>query len=514
MSFEDYKLSPEVVSGLNDVNFIEPTPLQKKVLPVALEGSDLLIEAHTGIDKDGAFLIPVAQKVSSSEKEAGTRALILTPNEERARKLDEQVWAMGYHAQISCAPIEMGGDRKTQVEALRANTPVLVANPGQLIELLTENRAIFNKLDMLVLDEADVLAGMNLLPKVKDIIKRITCKHQTMILAAKMDDELEAFARKVLNEPEVVGFDGLTFEEDKEEKEEPKDQKETSQTAEKGGARNGQQKQKTEEPSSETKSAGQIPKDLEQGYIYVPGRMKISTLMAHLDETPTDNVVIFTASKRGTDRLYRILRKQDKKVTSLHGKLSDEKHDERMQGFKKGNYQFLLVTDCSAADLDLDHVMQVINYDVPGDVGEYLRRTELVGSGKATRIVSLVSKQDRSDIDTIEKELGTAPRELPLPEEVKKKKQQKKSGGKGRNKGRGGRRGGRGRGRGRGNGRSGSGGSRGRRGGRKGKQKRRGNDDLQLPRPSYDKLSGGRSGRKEEKKESKGIIGFVKKLFS
>jgi len=497
LSFEELNLSPEVLSGLNDVKFDEPTPLQKSLIPVALEGKDVIVKAHSGMGKNGSFIIPVLENFNKSEKK-GTRALILTPSVEGAKSIDEKIWAMGYHAQIECAPIDMRGDWDEQEQALKAETPVIVANPGRLIDLLSKNRMIFKNLELLVIDEADDMHEMGILPKVQDILKRIMSDPQMFFYADKINDDLEKFAKKHLKKDAVyIGFDVF-------------DDGDKSQNNGQAKSQKKQQKKKDSKPQQDKKEKAQsghsngqsdkIPKDLKQGYIYIPGRLKISTLMTHLGKTPTDSVIIFTASKRGTDRLYRIFRKNHKKVTSIHGKLSDGKRNERFSKFKKGNYQYLLVADISAGDLDLDHVMQVINYDVPNDIDEYKKRIGLVGSGKATRIISLVSKQDRKDINAIEKELDIAPEEIPLPNEVKKKKKQKNRK-RGRNKNRG-----RGRGRGRKNGRHGK---RGRR-----NKKRSRSSEYELPRPSYDKLSGGKSGEKKKEKESKGIIGFVKKLFS
>src|SRR5699024_11049583 len=141
-----------------------------------------------------------------------------------------------------------------------------------------------------------------------------------------------------------------------------------------------------------------IAGSLSQGYIKVPPRMKISTLMAHIEQNPAERCVIFTASKRGTDRLYRVLKKKGLKATSLHQQLSDEKRAQRFANFTNSDVQFLLVADISAAELALNNIVQVINYDVPSSSDEYRHRATLAGSGNTARIVSLASKQDRSDI--------------------------------------------------------------------------------------------------------------------
>jgi len=440
------------MSGLEDVNYTELTELQEQALPVILEGNDALIKAERGGDKIASFVIPALEKINAKEQPEGITVLILTPNPKESQKIDELVWAMGYHAQIECASIDMDGDFEQQADALQSEVEVVVGNPGPLLDICQDLRFIFRHVDLLVIDEADEMLSLNLEPKLKNIKKRVLSDPQTLIYTRDLNDEIKEFAKKYLKEPKTVGFD------------------------DKAGML-------TEPPK--------LDQHLDQGYIYVPNRMKITTLMAHIEDTPTDNCVIFTASKRGTDRLYRILRKRNLKATSLHGKLSDEKRNQRFSNFLNGDVQYLLVADIPAAELEIERVSQVINYDVPGDPDEYRYRAGLVGSGKASKLVSLVSKQDRSDINKLEKALGQAPKELPLPKKVKqklkerKKKKSKKKHGK-RSKKR------------RNNGRG---------------KKRKKKSDLELPRPSYDKLSGGKKGDEIEDEKS-GVIGLIKKLFS
>lgn len=460
MKFEELDLSPEIMSGLDDVHYSELTELQEQVIPAILEGGDALIKASNGTSKIGSFVVPALEKINKEEDTQGPSVLILTPNPKESKEIDELVWAMGYHAQIECASIDLDGETEEQKEALQSGIEVVVGNPGSLIDIASDLRFVFRDLELLVIDSADEMLSLNLEGKIKDIIKRVLCDPQTVIYSEKLTDEVKEFATHYLEEPKVIGFESSPG--------------------------------MLSEPPT-------IDQNLKQGYIYVPNRMKITTLMAHLEETPSDNCVIFTASKRGTDRLYRVLRKRNLKATSLHGKLSDEKRAQRFANFTNGDVQYLLVADIPAVALDLQRVTQVINYDVPNDVDEYRYRANLVGAGKASRVVSLVSKQDRSDINDLESALGQAPKELPLPEKVKQKleerkkeKKKKKSGKKNKPK------------RGRNNGRGKSKKSRG-----KGK-----GDDLELPRPSFDKLSGGRSGGKKENDEKAGVIGLIKKLFS
>lgn len=451
LKFEDLDLSPEILDGLRDVNLETANDFQESIINAAFGDNDAVINSKSGEGKHASIVISSLERLMKREERTGTHILILTPHPKNSREIDELMWAMGYHAQVESASIDMDGDREEQEESVLDGVPILVANPGRIIEILEDNLFVLRHVDLIIVDEAHEIVSLNLSSKLEEIRKRVISNPQTLLLTDELDKEVKELAERLLEEPEAIGFDGSD------------------------GKRN-----ILEEPPS-------VPQHLKQGYIYVPNRMKITTLMAHLESTPADTCVIFTASKRGTDRLYRVFRKRKMKVTSIHDKLSDEKRDQRFSNFTNGDVQYLLVSDISAADLALDKVTQVINYDVPNDPDEYRYRAALVGSGKATRIVSLVSKQDRSDINQLENELGQAPKELPLPDKVKQKlKKQRNKDKQGKKKK------------------------------KRGKQKRkqRGSRDkkMELPRPSYDKLSGGRAGDEEDEKS--GVVKLIKKIFS
>lgn len=452
------------MNGLEDVNYTELTELQENALPKILDGEDALIRAEPGKDKNATFVIPALAKIDDKDKVEGVTTLILTPGSSESKQIDELIWAMGYHAQIECASIDLDGDEEEQKELLKNAPQVIVGNPGPLLNILQDLRYIFRHVDYLVIDEADNHISLDLMSKIKNILKRVISEHQTLIFTNELTDEVEQFAEDTLTDGIAIGFDPSK--------------------------------------SQLLSKPPKVPGDLPQGYIYVPNRMKITTFMAHIEESPDERCVVFTASKRGTDRLYKTLRKNNFKATSLHGKLSDEKCAQRLANFTNGDVQFLLVADISAAALDINDVIQVINYDVPNDPDEYRYRTDLVGSGKAARIISLVSKQDRGDINKIEEELGEVPKELALPKKVKQKLKERK---KNQKKSDSGKR------------HSGKNKSPKQKSKSKGKHKsKKGSKDngLELPRPSYDKLSGGKSGSSKDADEKSGVIQMLKNLFS
>ena len=593
MSFEKYGLSPEIMSGLADVRIEEPTSLHQEVLPPVLEGKHVIVKADS--DDVSTFLIPALQKVAERGESSGTQVLILTPSIERAASIDEMIWAIGYHAQISSASMAMKGDKAAQEQALLDGAPVIVANPGRFIELLEKNKFRLQQLQMVVIDEAHNMENFSLVNRVKDILKCVDSEPQVLLFADKENKATKQLVQFALKNPEFIGFEGNGMEssqqsanqdaptsveevdleaakealeeasvevvlpEDAAQEESPepetpedvdleaakealeeasvdvvlpedvgeesKDQEnaepESPEEVDVDAAKKALKKasvkvvlksEKAAEQPAEESSDEDVPeplaKELEQGYINVPPRMKISTLMAHLEESKAKKIVVFAASSRTTDRLFRIIRKKNWGVVSISDDIDENTYNERFERFTSNEMRVLLVGGLPANKVEIENVGEVINYDVPGELEEYRYRAELVGGGKAAQIISLVSKMDREDIEKISEEAGYPPVELPFPKELidkkKKKTPSKKSGNSRGKKGRDNRSKPQRRGSGRPDSSNNS--------KSKSKSRKKPAKPKSLPRPTYDGLPGGRSGEKAE--ESKGVFGWVKKLFS
>jgi superfamily II DNA/RNA helicase len=461
VSFNQFRLRSDILKGLKDTKIESPNTLQKKIFKAVQNGKDLVINTTVDEQPEVGYLISLLNQIAQSDRRQGTRAIILTGSKDRAKQLDEWIWAIGYHASIESACITKEGNSEEQKKALAAGPVVIVATPERLASLLEENRMIFREVEQMIVDQAETVSSWK---DVDTISTRVISKCQRIFTASKDSKDLREAEKSILTEPELVTLA----------------KKEIKKTS-------------AEEPA--------ITRDLTQYYINVPPRSKISTLMAHLNSHQADTVIIFTASRRTADRLYKIFRKSNKRAVSIHDQIEKDTFDERLNRFTSGNVQHLIVGELSASDIPLEYATQVINYDVPEEVEEYRLRADLVGDGKASKILSLVSKQDRSDIQSICKSLGYAPEEVPLPKEVKessKKKPNSKKSRSGKSQG-----GGR-------NSRSG--------GGRQkrpkiGSGKKTGPNLDALPKPTFDQLEGGRSGKKKQE-EKKGITGFFKKLFS
>lgn len=500
-------LSPELMSGLADLRIDELTPLQNDVISRAIQGKPMLVKNEAG--DTGMFLIPALHALTSIGEISETKILILTPSAERAKLIDEAIWAMGYHAQISSASITIKGRRDEQEKILLEKPPVLVANPGSLLDVLSKTQVKLSALRLLVIDQAQEMESHNMVKKVKDVAGFVEGEPQVILLAATENSAVKQLSDLLLkNDVKRIGFDEAEAApaEEKPQAEEAKlqtgeteteeesviedsitvDQKEVERKLEAASVKVvlNTELEKAENSRLAEGASAPVSELPSHAYISVPPQAKISTLLAHLEKTLSDRIVVFTASKRTTDRLFRIIKRKGWGVVSVDPFVAEETYTERMEKFLSGEMKILLVGGMPAGKIEVDGLKQVINYDVPAEIEEYANRAGM--AGEAAPVVSLVSKMDREDLDAIAGQMNYSLTELPLPVEVsaskntkpkspRKKTQPKPS-----------------------------------KAAKKIKPTKNG-----LPRPTYDGLSGGREGTGKRPSPSSGnAFGWIKKLFT
>ncbi len=495
------------MSGLEDAQIDKTNPLLDAVIPPAIDGKNLLVKNSDFAGEHAAVLIPAIQKLATNGQHKGIRVLILTPSPDRAQKLDELIWAIGYHAQIGSVSLSMEGDVNEQAKALQDGAPIVVANPGRLDEILNKNQINLDALSMIIVEEAHEMYQFGMSKKIAAMFEKLSSKPQVLIFSADYNKVTRELSLKMLENPELIGF----------EKDSSGDEKKTTDEAASADKKKTEAKSAEKEP--EAKHADPEPsKNMSHASIPVPPRLKISTLMAYLEESGAKRVILFAASRRTTDRLYKIIRKKDWNVVSIHPGLEKEKYEERLAAYEKGEKDFLLIGELPAKEMEPIKASSIINYDVPNELDEFRDRKEYAEKSGAAMYLSLISKMDREVFAKHNEALSVHIKELPLPEEVAEKKSRKKSGGKKSGSGSAKKSGGSERGRGRGRGGSGGGGrgkSSSSRGGKRSSSRPKSrskskDENLELPRANFEKLSGGREGHKKEK----GVVGFIKKLFS
>ncbi len=345
--------------GLGDIGYTEPTPIQELSIPVILEKKDVLGAAQTGTGKTGAFVIPIIQQILENPSE-GTKALILSPTRELAHQIDEQIFALGYHCGISSATIIGGEDFSRQANAIRAGVDIIVATPGRLIDQTKVLDIDFEHIKFLILDEADRMLDMGFMPDVTSIIDKLPKKRQTLLFSATMPKQIQKLAQDIMIDPELIEI-------------------ELSKPAE----------------------------SVEQRAYLIDGREKLKLAQALLDDMEWSSCIIFTATKRGTDQLERLLSKKGIKAASIHGDRDQNERTRALNDFKNGKVPIIVATDVLARGIDIADVSLIINYDVPRAVEDYIHRIGRTGRYDKTGVaITLVSKQDTKFFNAIKEKAG------------------------------------------------------------------------------------------------------------
>lgn len=368
MKFTELNLDESLLAGLKDLQFYEPTPIQEQAIPIVTEGKDLIGTAQTGTGKTGAFVIPIMQRVLESERK-GIKALILSPTRELASQIDEQIFAIGYHAGITSATVIGGSDFSQQAKALKAGVDIIVATPGRLID---QNKVVsidFSDLEYFVLDEADRMLDMGFLPDMKKIISWIPEKRQTLLFSATMPNEIKKLAGSIMKNPETVEIE-------------------------------------RSKPSA----------SVEQRAYTLRSNQKVGLVKQIFNDIEWDSCIIFTSTKKGTDELQRLLKQEGIKAASIHGDRTQNERNAALQKFKNGEVPVIVATDVLARGIDIKEVSIILNYDVPNNTDDYIHRIGRTGRyDKSGIAITFVSKRDSRKFKDIEKIKGNKIKTIDLP---------------------------------------------------------------------------------------------------
>lgn len=369
MKFTELGLAPELISGLNDIRFVETTPIQEKSIPPLLEGKDLIGVAQTGTGKTGAFVIPLIHQILKSGRD-GIKAIILSPTRELAQQIDEQIFAIGYHSGITSATVIGGSDFSTQAKAIKAGVDIIVATPGRFMDQKKVIDIDLSNVEFLVLDEADRMLDMGFLPDMKKIIQWIPENRQTLLFSATMPKEIESLASGIMSDPIKIEI----------------------------------------ERSKPVES-------VEQRAYELRSNQKIPLLKQIFDKIKWDTCIIFTSTKKGTDELQRLLKKKGIKAGSIHGDRSQDERNEALNAFKNRKTPVLVATNVIARGIDIKDVSMIINYDVPRSADDYVHRIGRTGRYDQSGIaVTLVTRRDSKAFADIEKIAGKGLTKISLPE--------------------------------------------------------------------------------------------------
>lgn len=337
MSFTTFNLNAPILKALKDKGYTQPTPVQERAIPAILAGNDLLACAQTGTGKTAAFCIPILQKLSDTPARKGIRALMLTPTRELAIQVNDNLRLYGRHLQLKTAVIFGGVNQTQQVKQIRNGVDILVATPGRLLDLINQNIISLKSLEILVLDEADRMLDMGFIHDIKKLLRVMPAVKQSIFLSATMPEEIQQLASSILRSP--VKF---------------------------------------------TISSGTTAPKINQGVYLVKRDSKRALLKHIITEKQMKNVLVFSRTKHGADKIAKDLTRSGISAEAFHGNKSQNARQRALLNFKQNATRVLVATDIAARGIDIIELPFVINYELPDSAETYTHRIGRTGRAGAT----------------------------------------------------------------------------------------------------------------------------------
>lgn len=366
MTFATLGLSDDIVRAITEQGYDIPTPIQEQAIPVVLAGRDLLAAAQTGTGKTAGFTLPILQRLCASallERTARKtiRALILTPTRELAAQVEESVRIYGKHLPLKSAVMFGGVNINPQIASMKEGVDILVATPGRLLDHLQQRTVDLSNVEILVLDEADRMLDMGFIRDIRRVLAALPAKRQNLLFSATFSDEIRGLAAGLLTNPASVDV----------------------------APRNS-----TVEVISQR--------------IHPVDRNRKHALLAHLIQRHQwQQVLVFTRTKHGANKLVEQLAKENISAMAIHGNKSQSARTRALSEFKDGNLQVLAATDIAARGIDIDQLPHVVNYDLPNVPEDYVHRIGRTGrAGASGEAVSLVCIDEHQLLKDIEKLIG------------------------------------------------------------------------------------------------------------
>ena len=364
LKFEQFSLDPSILAGVDAQGYSEATPIQEQAIPVVLEGRDVLGVAQTGTGKTAAFILPILQRLIAGQRSTAgpsrrVRALIVAPTRELAEQIHQASVDLGAHTRTRSVAIYGGVSKNRQIAALRRGPEVVVACPGRLLDHLREGDIDISRIDVLVLDEADMMCDMGFLPDIRRILEYVPEQRQTLFFCATMPDEIRALSKDILTDPTTIQIGMMA--------------------------------------PVETVSHALYP--VQEG-------MKTRMLLALLEHTATGRVLVFTRTKHRAKRLARDLENRSYRVATLQGNMAQARRQDALDGFRDGKYDILVATDLASRGIDVYQISHVINYDMPMTVDAYTHRIGRTGRAHQTgEALTLMVPDDELLVRRIERVL-------------------------------------------------------------------------------------------------------------
>jgi ATP-dependent RNA helicase RhlE len=370
LAFSALNLHPSLLRAIKELGFVKPTGIQGEAIPPALQGRDVLGCAQTGSGKTASFLLPIVQKLIDKPR-GTTRALVLVPTRELAAQVLEDLKDLAVHTPVTGAAVFGGVSAGPQEHAFRSGVDILIATPGRLLEHLRAPYGRLDKLEFLVLDEADRMLDMGFLPEIRKILKFLPAVRQTMFFSATMPAEIRQLTGEMLKNPVTI---------------------------------------QRERPST-------TPTGITQAVYPVNQDLKPALLIALLKRGDIKQALVFTRTKHRANRLAEALQAAGIRCGKIHGNRSQGQRTLALDEFKSGKCPVLVATDIVARGIDVEDLGHVVNFDVPVVAEDYIHRIGRTGRAEATgEAFTLAAPDERNDLLAIERALGRPLQRVTLPD--------------------------------------------------------------------------------------------------
>lgn len=362
MRFDELELIQPILKAVKEENYLVPTPIQEEAIPLILAREDILGSAQTGTGKTAAFAIPILQHLYNDRqnynKARKINALVITPTRELAIQISESFSTYGKYTGIKNEVIFGGVNQSPQTRALEKGVDILVATPGRLLDLVGQGFVKLNDIEYFVLDEADRMLDMGFINDIRKIIEKLPAQRQSLFFSATMPDNIVALSKKILNKPVKIEVSPV------------------SSTA-----------------------------DTIQQYLYYTNKQDKNDLLLHILKDPElAQVLLFSRTKHGSDKIVRNLKKKKILSAAIHGDKAQNQRQKALSQFKDGEIRVLVATDIAARGIDIDKLKYVINYDIPNLPETYVHRIGRAGrAGDEGISISICEPEENAFVRDIEK---------------------------------------------------------------------------------------------------------------
>ena len=363
MSFDSLGLSAPILQALSEKGYTEPSPIQAKAIPSVLAGKDVMAAAQTGTGKTAGFTLPILENLLKGQRANSNhiRALVLTPTRELAQQVADNVATYSEYLPLRSTVVYGGVKINPQMMRLRGGVDVLTATPGRLLDLYNQNAIKFNKVEVLVLDEADRMLDMGFIHDLKKIMALLPQQRQTLLFSATFSPEIKALAKQVVKNPTEISVN----------------------------------------PANST------AKTVKQWIYPVEKKDKAELLMQLIEDNNWQQVLVFSKTKHGANKLTKLLESNKISAAAIHGNKSQGARTRALADFKAGEVRVLVATDIAARGIDISQLPNVVNFDLPKVAEDYVHRIGRTGrAGADGQAVSLVSHDEFKELQAIERVIG------------------------------------------------------------------------------------------------------------